>query len=46
MASYATWRATKNNGQYDMKSFDVRMVPVEEIPGLRPGMTAIIKSKN
>jgi HlyD family secretion protein len=43
MASYATWRATKNNGQYDMKSFDVRMVPVEEIPGLRPGMTAIIK---
>lgn len=46
MASYATWRATKNNGQYDMKSFDVRMVPEEEIPGLRPGMTAIIKSKN
>lgn len=46
MASYATWRATKNNGQYDMKSFDVRMVPVEEIPGLRPGMTAIINSKN
>lgn len=46
MASYATWRATKNNGQYDMKSFDVRMVPVEEIPSLRPGMTAIIKSKN
>lgn len=46
MASYATWRATKNNGQYDMKSFDVKMVPVEEIPGLRPGMTAIIKSKN
>ena len=43
MASYATWRATKNNGQYDMKSFDVRMVPVEEIPGLRPGMTAIIR---
>lgn len=43
MASYATWRATKNNGQYDMKSFDVRMVPVEEIPGLRPGMTAIVR---
>lgn len=43
MASYATWRATKNNGQYDMKSFDVRMVPEEEIPGLRPGMTAIIR---
>lgn len=43
MASYATWRATKNNGQYDVKSFDVKLVPVEKIENLRPGMTAIIK---
>ena len=42
MASYATWRATKTNGQYDVKSFDVKVVPVEHIEGLRPGMTAII----
>jgi len=43
MASYATWRATKNNGQYDMKSFDLKLVPVKPIPDLRPGMTALIK---
>jgi len=43
MASYATWRATKNNGQYDMKSFDLKLVPVEPIRDLRPGMTALIK---
>lgn len=43
MASYATWRATKVNGQYDVKSFDVKLVPVEPIPNLRAGMTAIIK---
>lgn len=43
MASYATWRATKNNGQYDVKSFDVKLVPVEKIANLRPGMTAVIK---
>ncbi|MCR5822220.1 MAG: efflux RND transporter periplasmic adaptor subunit [Bacteroidales bacterium] len=43
MASYATWRATKVNGQYDVKSFDVKVVPVEKIDGLRPGMTAIIE---
>lgn len=43
MASYATWRATKVNGQYDVKSFDVKLVPVDEIPDLRAGMTAIIK---
>ena len=42
MASYATWRATKMNGQYDVKSFDVKVVPLENIEGLRPGMTAIL----
>lgn len=43
MASYATWRATKNNGQYDVKSFDVKLVPIDKIENLRPGMTALIK---
>jgi HlyD family secretion protein len=36
------WRATKINGQYDVKSFDVKLVPQEPIEGLRPGMTAIV----
>lgn len=44
MASYATWRATKTNGQYDVKSFDVKVVPTENIEGLRPGMTAILEN--
>ncbi|MDO4217195.1 MAG: efflux RND transporter periplasmic adaptor subunit [Bacteroidales bacterium] len=43
MASYATWRATKTNGQYDVKSFDVKVVPTKPIKGLHPGMTAILK---
>ena len=42
MASYATWRATKTLGQYDVKSFDVKVVPTTYIDGLRPGMTAIL----
>ncbi len=42
MASYAVWRATKINGQYDVKSFDIKLVPQEPISGLRPGMTAIV----
>ncbi len=42
MASYATWRATKTNGQYDVKSFDIKLVPQEKIADLRPGMTVII----
>lgn len=45
MASYATWRATKTLGQYDVKSFDVKVVPQEDIDGLRPGMTAILVDK-
>lgn len=43
MASYATWRTTKTNGQYDVRSFDVKAVPTGQIEGLRPGMTAIIE---
>lgn len=42
MASYATWRATKANGEYDVKTFDVKARPIETIAGLRPGMTAIL----
>lgn len=42
MASYATWRATKANGEYDVKTFNVKARPMQEIPNLRPGMTAIV----
>ncbi|HBZ33950.1 MAG TPA: hemolysin secretion protein D [Bacteroidales bacterium] len=42
MASYATWRATKMSGDYDVKTFDVKAVPTQVIEDLRPGMTAIV----
>jgi len=41
--SYATWKATKTTGQYDLKTFEVKARPVEQIEGLRPGMSIIIK---
>lgn len=41
--SYATWKATKTNGQYDMKTFEVKARPTESLEGLRPGMSVIIK---
>jgi len=40
---YAAWKATKQTGQYDLKTFEVRAVPVSEVPGLRPGMTVIYR---
>ncbi len=42
--SYATWKATKETGMYDAKTFEVRAVPNTEVKGLRPGMTAIVKA--
>lgn len=41
--SYATWKATKEIGQYDAKTFEVRAVPQQAIEGILPGMTAIIE---
>ena len=41
--SYATWKATKEIGQYDAKTFEVRAIPQEHIEGVLPGMTAIIE---
>ena len=41
--SYATWKATKTNGQYDLKTFEVKARPVQKFDGLRPGMSLVIK---
>lgn len=41
--SYATWKATKETGMYDAKTFEVRAVPDTKVEGLRPGMSAIVK---
>lgn len=41
--SFAVWKATKANGQYDLKTFEVKARPTEKFEGLRPGMSLIIK---
>ena len=41
--SYATWKATKETGMYDAKTFEVRAVPDVAVDGIRPGMSAIVK---
>ena len=42
--SYATWKATKASGQYDLKTFEVKARPVEAVEGLLPGMSLVIKN--
>ena len=41
--SYAVWKATKTNGQYDLKTFQVKARPTGKIDGLKPGMSLILK---
>ena len=41
--TYAVWKATKANGQYDLKTFEVKARPMEKVEGLRPGMSLVVK---
>lgn len=41
--SFAVWKATKANGQYDLKTFEMKARPEEVFEGLRPGMSLVIK---
>lgn len=41
MGSYATWHATKTTGDWDSKTFEVKVRPTEALPDLRPGMTVL-----
>ena len=43
--SYAVWKATKSNGQYDLKTFEVKARPVAGFDGLRPGMSLIMRQQ-
>ncbi len=39
---FATWRATSAQGGFDLKTFEVRARPARPVPGLRPGMSAVV----
>lgn len=42
MADFATWVPTKSKGEFDLKTFEIRLKPVKPITGLRPGMSVEI----
>jgi len=39
---YASWRATRATGDFDLRTFSIRAYPVDDVPGLRPGMSAYL----
>ncbi len=42
---FATWRSTKAQGGFDLRTFEVRARPPSPVEGLRPGMTVILSSR-
>lgn len=43
LGTYAAWKATKVTGEYDLKTFEVKAIPLDSVAGLRPGMSLIVK---
>lgn len=46
LGSFATWKATKDSGGYDLRTFEIQAVPKYKIEDLRPGMTCLITIDN
>ncbi len=42
LGQYATRHATKASGDFDLKTFEIRGIPMEKVEGLRPGMSALV----
>ncbi|HOP49919.1 MAG TPA: efflux RND transporter periplasmic adaptor subunit [Ignavibacteriales bacterium] len=43
MADFATWKPTNQKGEFDLKTFEIKLKPINKIEGFRPGMTVNIK---
>jgi HlyD family secretion protein len=39
---YASWRATRATGDFDLRTFSIRAYPVDKVLELRPGMSAYL----
>lgn len=42
MGDFANWRPTNQKGEFDIRTFEIRLKPVNKVSELRPGMTANI----
>ncbi|OCG10960.1 hypothetical protein A9G24_09825 [Gilliamella sp. App6-5] len=43
LGQYANWQATKATGDFDLKTFEMRAKPINNVAGLRPGMSVTTK---
>jgi HlyD family secretion protein len=42
LPDFATWRATRSNQGYDLRTFEVKAQPLKPIAGARPGMSVLV----
>lgn len=42
LPDFATWRATRGNQGYDLRTFEVKARPLQPIQGARPGMSVLL----
>jgi len=43
MGDFATWKATESGKGFDMKSFEVELIPLKSIENLRVGMSVLLE---
>ena len=44
LGDFATWNATKATGSFVVRTFEVRVKPVQQNEGIRPGMSVLVAS--
>jgi len=42
LGNFATWRATREAGGFDVRTFEIRARPMQPVAALRPGMSALV----
>ena len=43
LPDFATWRATRSDQGFDMRSFEIKARPLQPIAGVRPGMSVLVQ---
>ena len=45
-ADFATWSATRTQGGFDIRTFDVKAKPTQDVEYIRPGMSVLVNWKD
>lgn len=42
LPDFATWRSTRSDQGFDMRTFEIKARPLQPVPGARPGMSVLV----